>query len=48
VLLPRVVRDCFVRGPASAAASGIVLYPAAVLGLILCFPSRLDLAAIAG
>jgi uncharacterized protein (TIGR00297 family) len=27
--------------------SGIVLYPAAVLGLMLCFPSRLDLAAIA-
>lgn len=27
--------------------SGIVLYPAAVLGLILLFPSRLDLAAVA-
>jgi uncharacterized protein (TIGR00297 family) len=43
-LLPRLFRPEDRRQPL---LSGIVLYPAAVLGLILLFPSRLDLAAIA-
>lgn len=43
-LSPRLFRPADRRRPL---LSGIVLYPAAVLGLVLCFPSRLDLAAIA-
>jgi uncharacterized protein (TIGR00297 family) len=42
-LMPRLFRADDRRQPL---LSGIVLYPAAVLGLLLCFPSRLDLAAI--
>ena len=48
VLLPRVSPRLFrPEDRRQPLLSGIVLYPAAVLGLILCFPARLDLAAIA-
>jgi uncharacterized protein (TIGR00297 family) len=43
-LAPRVLRDADRRRPWT---SGILLYPLAVLGLVLVFPSRLDLAATA-
>ncbi len=43
-IMPSLMRSEDRRQPL---LSGIVLYPAAVLGLILLFPSRLDLAAIA-
>jgi uncharacterized protein (TIGR00297 family) len=46
LLLPRLARRVFRPGDlANAAASGIVLYPLSVLGLVLCFPHRLDIAA---
>jgi uncharacterized protein (TIGR00297 family) len=47
-VLPRLARDVF--RPAdldSPVRSGIVIYPLSVLGLILCFPHRLDIAAAA-
>jgi uncharacterized protein (TIGR00297 family) len=48
VVLPRVAPRLFrPEDRVQPLLSGIVLYPAAVLGLVLCFPSRLDLAAIA-
>jgi uncharacterized protein (TIGR00297 family) len=48
VVLPRLSRRVFRPGDlARPVASGIVLYPLAILGLILCFPSRLDIVAIA-
>jgi uncharacterized protein (TIGR00297 family) len=48
VVLPRIMPDLMrPEDRAQPLLSGIVLYPAAVLGLVLLFPSRLDLAAIA-
>src|SRR5262245_28714958 len=48
VLLPRLAPRLFRHGDLDAPiASGIVIYPLAVLALILCFPSRLDIAATA-
>lgn len=47
-ILRRLARRVFRPGEvARPVASGIVLYPAAVLGLLLTFPDRLDIAAAA-
>lgn len=46
LVLPRVSRDVFRPGDLERVAeSGIVIYPVAVLGLILLFPRRPDIAA---
>lgn len=47
-VLPRINREVFRPGDLeSPGRSGIVIYPLSVLGLILCFPHRLDIAAAA-
>lgn len=46
IVLPRVSRDVFRPGDLDRVAqSGIVIYPVVVLGLILLFPNRPDIAA---
>jgi uncharacterized protein (TIGR00297 family) len=48
LVLPRLASRVFRSGDLDRPAqSGIVIYPAAVLGLILIFPARLDIAATA-
>jgi uncharacterized protein (TIGR00297 family) len=48
VVLPRVAPGLFRAGDLdSPADSGILLYPVSVLGLILCFPHRLEIVAAA-
>src|SRR5258708_1731979 len=48
LVLPRVSRNVFRPGDLDRVAeSGIVIYPIAVLGLILLFPLRPDIAAAA-
>ncbi len=46
-VLPRLAHTIYRPGDRSRAAHGIVFYPVAVLGLIACFPHRLDIAAAA-
>ncbi len=48
IVLPRLLPGILRPGDTGRPwQSGVVLYPAAVLGLVLCFPRRLDIVAIA-
>jgi dolichol kinase len=48
IVLPRIAPSVFRPGDLdSPVRSGIVIYPLAVLALLICFPNRLDIAAAA-